>query len=170
MKRGETSCACPAVASLHAMDLAPVTAALCLLARALVTDNSVRQLHLNLADFRLSLARAVPPEVAAAREARLIGRVLSELNRTVELSTSLKCARQVCALPVITMPGVDAGSKSKHCLEDLLDCCIGNFCRTLAILVADEEPYAQVWAAIEATAVTAGPRRRMAVAMALHPR
>ena len=78
------------------MDLAPVTAALCLLARALATDSSVLRLHLNLADFRSSQATAEPPEVAAARDARLIGRVLSELNRTLELNTSFRSARQVC--------------------------------------------------------------------------
>ena len=71
---------------------------------------------------------------------------------------------------MITVPGVDAGRKSKHCLENFLDFCIGIFCRTLTIRVTDELPHAQVWAAIEATAASARPHRRMAVAMALHPR
>ncbi|BDA48962.1 hypothetical protein COCOBI_13-0720 [Coccomyxa sp. Obi] len=120
------------LATLHALDLAPVTAALCLLARALATDNSVRRLQLNLMGFRRNfIGTAVPAEVTAAREARLIGRVLSELNRTVELNTSF---------------------------------------RRLFVHVTDKEPYAEEWAAIEATAVNAAPRQRMAVAMALHPR
>ncbi len=44
------------------------------------------------------------------------------------------------------------------------------FCRNLRIRVADRKTYAEEWAAIEATAVNAAPRRRMAVVMALHPR
>ena len=92
MKQGKTSCARPAVASLHPTNLALVTAALCLLARALATDNCIGHLHLNLADFRSCQATAEHYEETAMPEAWLIGRVLSELHRTVELNTSLKCA------------------------------------------------------------------------------
>ena len=92
MKQHGSCCACPAVTTLHVMDLAPVAAALCLLARALVTDNSVTRLYLNLSGLKHQQATAVPPEVTAARDAQLIGRVLSELNRTVELNTSFRCA------------------------------------------------------------------------------
>ncbi len=60
-----------------------MTAALCLLARALVTDNSVRRLQLNLAGFRPDFKNELVPQIS---------RVLSELTRTVELNTSFRRA------------------------------------------------------------------------------
>ncbi|CAL8463840.1 g3374 [Coccomyxa elongata] len=69
------------LATLHALDLAPATAALCLLARALVTDNSVRRLQLNLVGSCREFKDEPVPQIS---------RVLSELNRTVELNTSFR--------------------------------------------------------------------------------
>ena len=96
-----------------------MTAALCLLARALVTNNRVTRLRLKLVGYYLDMGCSYYTtgplrEVDAARDARLISRVLSELNSTVELNTSLQCAMQSCASMVITLLTVfDVGNKSK---------------------------------------------------------
>lgn len=71
---------------MRAYDLAPVTAALCLLARALASDNSVRRLQLNLAGFCPDFSGVAVPQIS---------RVLSELNRTVELNTSFRCCTTI---------------------------------------------------------------------------
>lgn len=77
---------------MHALDMAPTTAALCLLARALAAGNAVRRLNLSLLGVRAESSLAVPAGHAAESEARLIGRVIQELKRTVAVNTSLRCA------------------------------------------------------------------------------